>query len=90
MFKPFLSKEFEAKSRSFLDKRTNKTYSSISFATLTLPCFNHYKSLFYSEKNKKIVPSSAYGEINQLLTPRGLAYCCFAGMMALCITKVYI
>lgn len=70
MFKPFLSKDFEAKSRSFLDKRTNKTYSSISFATLTLPCFNPYQSLFYNEKNKKFVPSN----INQLLTPRGLAY----------------
>jgi len=70
MFKPFLSKEFEAKSRSFLDNRTNKTYSSISFATLSLPCFNLYRSLFYNEKNKKFVPSN----INQLLTPRGLAY----------------
>ena len=70
MFKSFLSKEFEAKSRSFLDKRTNKMYSSISFATLTLPCFNPYRSLFYNVKNKKFVPSN----INQLLTPRGLAY----------------
>jgi len=68
MFKPFLSKEFEAKSRSFIDKRTNKTYSSISFTTFTLPCFNHYRNLFYN--NKKIVPSN----INQLLTPRALAY----------------
>ena len=70
MFKPFLSNEFEAKSRSFIDKRTNKTYSSISFATLTLPCFNHYRKLFYNSDNKKFVPS----KINQLLTPRGLAY----------------
>lgn len=70
IFKPFLSKEFEAKSRSFLDKRNNKTYSSISFATLTLPCFNYYKNLFYNSNGKKIVPLT----INQLLTPRGLAY----------------
>jgi len=71
MFKPFLSKDFKAKSRSFLDKRTNNTYSSIRFATLTLPCFNYYKNLFYnSDSQKKIVPSN----INNLLTPRGLAY----------------
>jgi hypothetical protein len=71
MFKPFLSKEFEAQSRSFIDKRTNKTYSSISFTTFTLPCFiapHNYRNLFYN--NKKIVPSN----INQLLTPRALAY----------------
>jgi hypothetical protein len=70
IFKPYLSKEFKAKSRTFLDKRTNKTYSSISFATLTLPCFNNYKNLFYNSENKKIIPLN----INQLLTPRGLAY----------------
>lgn len=69
LFSPFLSKEFQAKPRTFLDKRTNKTYGSIAFATLTLPCFNKYKDLFYNY-NKKIVPNN----ISQLLTPVGLAY----------------
>lgn len=70
LFKPFVSKNFFPKSRAFVDKRTNNVYSSISFATLTLPCFNVYRSLFYNKENKKIVPLN----INQLLTPRGLAY----------------
>ena len=70
LFKPFISKDFFPKSRTFIDKRTNITYKSISFATLTLPCFNYYRNLFYNKDNKKIVPLN----INQLLTPRGLAY----------------
>jgi hypothetical protein len=70
LFEPFISKKFKAKSRSFLDKRSNITYSSINFATLTLPCFTYYRNLFYNSDNKKIVPLN----INQLLTPIGLAY----------------
>jgi hypothetical protein len=66
----FLSKEFKAKSRSFVDKRTINTYISINFATLTLPCFTYYRYLFYNKQNKKIVPLN----INELLTPKGLAY----------------
>ena len=69
IFKPYLSKEFKTKSRSFLDKITNITYSSISFATLTLPCL-HIKIYFIIKKIKKIVPSN----ITKLLTPRGLAF----------------
>ena len=70
LFKPFISKDFVPKSRTFIDKKTNISYKSISFATLTLPCFHHYKNLFYNDENKKIVPLN----INQLLTPIGLAY----------------
>jgi hypothetical protein len=70
LFKPFVSKEFKIKSRYFLDKRTENTYRSVLFATLTLPCFSYYRNLFYNSQNKKIVPFN----INQLLTPRGLAY----------------
>ena len=70
LFKPFISKEYKVKSRSFIDKRYNKTYSSILFATLTLPCFTNYRELFYNLEGKKIIPNN----INQLLTPRGLAY----------------
>ena len=70
LFKPFISKDFVPKPRTFVDKKTNNTYSSIYFATLTLPCFNSYRNLFYNKENKKIVPSN----ISKLLTPRGLAY----------------
>jgi hypothetical protein len=70
LFKPFLSEDFKLKERSFLDKKTKVKYSSVSFATLSFPCFNFYKSLFYNSENIKIVPSN----IQNLLTPIGLAY----------------
>ena len=63
LFKPFISKEYKIKSRSlfffffvFLDNRNNKTYSSVIFATLTLPCFTFYRELFYNSQGKKLVP----------------------------------
>jgi len=72
LFKLFNSKDYKVKSRSFTDKRSNKTYSSILFATLTLPCFTYYRELFYNLEGHKIRPNN----INQLLVtaPRGLAY----------------
>ena len=47
LFKPFINKGYNLKSRSFVDNRTNIKYSSISFNSLTLPCFNYYRDLFY-------------------------------------------
>ena len=70
LFKPYLSKDFYPKKRSFTDKRSNKIYSSVQFATLSLPCFNYYKDLFHNSNNLKIVPSN----IQNFLSPRGLAY----------------
>nr|YP_010130213.1 LAGLIDADG endonuclease [Clavaria fumosa]QPZ51115.1 LAGLIDADG endonuclease [Clavaria fumosa] len=52
-----------------LDKRTNKIYTRVQFATLSLPCFNELYLLFYSS-GKKIIPLN----IKELLTPIGLAY----------------
>jgi len=71
LIKPYLSKEFKLKTRSFVDKRTNNSYSysSVNFATLSLPCFNYYKNLFYNSDGLKIVPSN----IQNLFSPRGLA-----------------
>ena len=69
LFKPYLSETFKLKEKTFKDNRTNNTYKSVNFATLSLPCFNQYKSLFY-KNNKKIVPIN----IQELLTPIGLAY----------------
>lgn len=52
------------------DKVLNgKTFQSLSFDTLTYPAFNYYHDLFYKNK-KKIVPLN----IQDLLTPRGIAY----------------
>ena len=70
LFKPFLSKDFNLKHRNFTDKKNKNVYSSVQFATLSLPCFNYYKDLFYKSDNTKIVPLN----IENLLTPIGLAY----------------
>ena len=57
---------------SKFDSRVNKNkiYFAIKFQTLSLPCFNIYKELFYNSNGKKILPVN----IEQLLTPKGLAY----------------
>jgi hypothetical protein len=69
IFLPFCVKGYTPQSKLILDKRTNKSYSSISFITMQLPCFNEYREKFYPF-NIKIVPDN----INDLLTPRGLAF----------------
>lgn len=56
-------------SNSLPDTRTGKIYSSISFFTYTLPCFNELYVLFYNS-SKKVIPNN----IEELLKPRSLAY----------------
>ena len=67
LFKPYFSlrpatgkgaraNNFTSKEITFTDKRTNKEYKSVHFATLSLPCFNYYRHLFYDSNNLKIVP----------------------------------
>lgn len=70
LFKPYLSQNSKVRGVTFTDKRTNKNDSSVKLATLSLPCFNFYRNLFYNSQNIKIVPLN----IHKLLTPRGLAY----------------
>lgn len=53
---------------SYLDKRTNKTYKSLSFWSKALPSLNEFYSNFYNGK-VKIVPSDL-----SLLTPLALAH----------------
>lgn len=57
---------------SYFDKRPNKMkkYYSKKFVTLSLPCFNKYRELFYNTEGKKIIPKN----IEFLLTPISLAY----------------
>jgi hypothetical protein len=69
IFKLYCAEGFTPKSKIILDKRTNKKYSSVSFTTMQLPCFNWFKEIFYV-LNVKIVPNDIYN----LLTPRGLAF----------------
>lgn len=73
LFNDYLSKDFILKEKAFKNKLTDKEYRSVNFTTLSLPCFNYYRSMFYSaqpKENLKIVPL----DIANLLTPRGLAY----------------
>lgn len=68
-FSTFCAKGYKVQSKIFRDKRTNKIYSSISFTTMQLPCFNVFRELFYLS-NVKIVPHNIY----ELLTHKGLAF----------------
>lgn len=62
IFLPFCVDNYTPQSGLNRDKRTNKSYSSISFTTMQLPCFNEYREMFYI-LNK--VPENIY----ELLTP---------------------
>lgn len=57
---------------SKFDNRPNKykEYSSIKFQTLSIPCFNKYRELFYNQEGKKYIPNN----LEELLTERGMAY----------------
>ena len=68
-FISFCVKDYKPQSKLVRDNRTKKMYSSITFTTMQLPCFNVFKDMFYVDSVKKI-PSDIY----ELLTPRGLAF----------------
>ena len=68
-FIAFCTNDYKPQSRIVRDNRTNKIYSSTSFTTKQLPCFNVFKELFYLS-NVKVVPNNIY----DLLTPIGLAF----------------
>lgn len=57
---------------SRFDDRPNKMkeYSSIKFQTLSLPCFNKYRDLFYNSEGVKCIPD----KLEQILTIKGLSY----------------
>lgn len=70
LFKDYCGTEPRVISR--FDNRPNKMkeYSAINFKTLSLPCFNVYRSMFYNTAGVKVIPKN----IGELLTVRGLAY----------------
>jgi hypothetical protein len=70
LFIPFCVKDYTHQSRTIVGKRTNKSYSSISFTTMQLPCFNEYRNLFYN-LNVKIVPENIYVPSGCVATPEG-------------------
>ena len=57
---------------SYFDERPAKMkeYGSVKFNTLSLPCFNVFRELFYNLDGVKIIPLN----LGDLLTARGLAY----------------
>lgn len=70
LFKEFCNSQPLVMSRFDTRPSKNKEYSAIKFQTLSLPCFNIYKALFYDSDGKKILPKN----LKDLLTPKGLAY----------------
>lgn len=82
LFKPYCNSSY--KERKTFDKRTNKFYDNIYFNTMTIPIFNEFRELFYSD-GIKIVPKN----IEDLLTVRGLAYWAMDdGMKFVCLKKI--
>jgi hypothetical protein len=47
LFKPYCTKDLKSFLKSWEDKRTKQIYESLSFATMALPCFNKYRTIFY-------------------------------------------
>jgi len=68
-FISFCTKDYKPVTKIINSKNSNKTYPSIYFTTMQLPCFNVFRELFYI-LNEKVVPENIY----ELLTPRGLAF----------------
>lgn len=70
LFKEFVNTP--PKVTSSIEKRLNKKqeYISIKFWTLSLPCFNKFRELFYDNSGKKIIPLN----LEELITAKSLAY----------------
>lgn len=69
LFKFYCSKDSDYYERIWKDNRNNQEYSSVSFATMELPCFTEIYPFWYLN-GKKRVPLN----IKELLTPVGLAH----------------
>lgn len=69
LFKKYCTVDFNVIEGSHLNSTTKMSYKSLTFLTISLPCFNEYRNIFYLN-NTKIVPKN----IKDLLTPVGLAY----------------
>ena len=70
LFKPYFTENYNYANYNHLDKRTNKTYSTLSFSTKALPLFTEFYDQFYLNNNK-IIPNQEYFN---LLTPLALAH----------------
>nr|QGI24135.1 LAGLIDADG endonuclease [Conidiobolus sp.] len=68
IFKDYCNKDYIPKMGT--KRISEKVYKHYTFATLSLPCFNDYRKIFYNIEGKKIIPEN----IIELLTPVSLAY----------------
>jgi len=70
LFKEYCNSE--PKITTSIEKRPNrkKLNISIKFWTLSLPCFNKFRSLFYDNSGKKIIPFN----LEEFITARSVAY----------------
>lgn len=70
LFKEYCGSEPKNFTRFDSRPNKNKSYSSMKFSTLSLPCFNKFRELFYNSSGKKIISE----EIDKYFTARSLAY----------------
>ena len=68
IFKPFFTPNYSFANYNYLDKRTDNSYTTLSFTTRALPLFTEFYSQFYFN-NIKQAPDSLI-----LLTPLALAH----------------
>ena len=68
IFKPFFTSNYNFLNYEYLDKRTGKTYITLSFTTKALPIFTEFYTQFYFNKIKQVPESLS------LLTPLALAH----------------
>ncbi len=73
LFQEYCSAKPIIRTKFSQESNTGAKYASIGFKTLSLPCFNVYRELFYrfdGTEYTKVVPTN----LSDLLTPVGLAY----------------
>ena len=70
LFKEYCGSEPNVMSSFDSREGKQKVYTSIKFQTLSLPCFNYYREIFYNKEGTKIVPEN----LENILTAKGLAY----------------
>jgi len=67
MMKDYCTLTMKPYTKNWVYTKLNREYTSISFTTMQLSCFNPLRTLFYKDTGKKVVP------IN-ILTAAGLAH----------------
>ena len=66
---PFCTPNYVPYYKKWIDKKSNKTYNSITLTTMQLPCFSDLHDIWYLN-GKKVIPLN----IKEMLTPLSLAH----------------